>query len=296
MHDPVRVVVNPAAGRGRALRLLPDIRAVLDNRKIDHTVSISAGPGEPETFAREASAAGAPAVIAVGGDGLAGMVANGLTGTPTPLALVPGGTGDDFARALGLSRRRPLEVLDLLTPDPRPRVIDLGRVSTAHLRRYFVAVASAGFDAEVAAAANEIGRGGRAKYVLALVKTLRRFRPLTLDVTVDGTHSSSSAMLIAIGNGPTYGGGMRVTPGARIDDGELEACIVRSLGTARFLSTFPRVYRGTHVRHPKVTMLHGGRFEIEADRPTPVFADGEAVGELPAIVEIVPEALRVLSP
>ncbi|MEX0991984.1 MAG: diacylglycerol kinase family protein [Actinomycetota bacterium] len=295
MRGPISVVVNPAAGRGRALKLLPELRALLAARGIEHVVSVSASPQEPEILARTAAEAGTTAVIAVGGDGLAGMVANGLAGSSTALGVVPAGTGDDFARALGLSRRRPLEGLDLLTDALRPRTVDLGLVSTAERSRYFVAVASAGFDAEVAAVANRIRGGGRIRYVLALLRTLQRFRPLSLDVVVDGARSSLPAMLIAIGNGPTYGGGMRVTPGARIDDGELEACLVRALGRARFLATFPRVYRGTHVRHPKVTMLHGQRFEVTSDRRTPVFADGEAVGVLPATVEVVPGALRVLS-
>ncbi len=294
MSEPTVVVVNPAAGRGRALRLVPEVRAGLKRRHIPHIVHVSRGPHEPEEIAREAAEGGAPALVAIGGDGLAGMVANGLTGSSTALALIPGGTGDDFARTLGLSRRRPLEALDLLA-DPHPRIVDLGLVTIGEFRRYFVAVASAGFDAEVAQVANGIRHGGRMKYVLALFKTLRRFEPLDLEVVVDGARSSVPAMLIAIGNGPTYGGGMQVTPGARIDDGELEACVVRALGRGRFLATFPRVYRGNHVRHPKVAMLHGQRFEVSADRPTRVFADGESVGGLPATFEVVPDALRVLS-
>jgi diacylglycerol kinase (ATP) len=161
-----------------------------------------------------------------------------------------------------------------------------------------VNVAGAGFDSEVNEIANSMRTRvqGTAKYVAAVFKTLRRFAPATFEVSVDGDRSSLSGMLIAVGNGRSYGGGMHVCPAASLTDGILDVCVVGGMSKGAFLRAFPRVFRGTHVTHPKVTMRRGGKIEIAADRPFDVYADGEPAGPLPAVFEVVERALKVAVP
>lgn len=291
------VVANPASGRGRGGRVIPRVERLLSSLAVDHEILISAGPDDPERMAREAARGGAEVVAALGGDGLAGMVANGLVGTPTALAVIPTGTGNDFACNLGLHRRRPVEAAALLR-DPSITSIDVGRITAGPRTRHYVNVAGAGFDSEVNELANrwQTRLSGAPKYVAAVLRTLVRFSPGQFEVTVDGEQQTIPAMMIAVGNGPAYGGGMRICPDASLTDGILEVCVVGSMGRGEFLSNFPRVFRGTHVHHPKVTMLRGSRVEVRADRAFQVYADGEHVGPVPAVFQVLPGALRVVVP
>jgi len=236
-------------------------------------------------------------VAAMGGDGMTGMVGAALVGTDTALGVIPTGTGNDFARFIGLSRKKPLEAVRVLA-DPEIRSIDAVRVTGGGREERFVNVAGAGFDSEVTETANEMTWKvqGTAKYVVAVVRTLRRFTAAQFEVTVDGRSRSLSGMLIAVGNGQSYGGGMKVVPNASLTDGLLEVCVVGGMSKGQFLRAFPKVFRGTHVTHPKVTMLRGARVEISADRGFDVYADGERSVPLPAVFEAMPGALKVAVP
>ena len=262
-----------------------------------HRVHISAGPGEPEQLARDAALSGSDIVVALGGDGLVGMVANGLIGTDSAMAVVPGGNANDFSRALGLDRKRPLGSLGLLA-DPRFIDVDAVRVSTSRAIQHYVGVAAVGFDSAVNEAANSMDTRltGTAKYVAAVFRTLRSFVPADFEIVTDGRSHQMRAMMVALGNCRSYGGGMRVCPDASLSDGELEVCIIGAMGRAEFLRAFPSVFRGAHVSHPKVTMLRGKQVQIRADRAAQVYADGEQVGPLPAAFEVLPRAIKVVVP
>jgi diacylglycerol kinase (ATP) len=180
--------------------------------------------------------------------------------------------------------------------DPSTRDIDVVRVTAGAETRHYVNIAGAGFDSEVNETANAmtVNLGASVTYVAALVKTLRRFRPAAFRLQVDDQHLDAAAMLVVIGNGTSYGGGMRVLPDARMNDGVLDVCVVTAMGKGAFLRSFPKVFRGSHVSHPNVVMLRGRGVKAEADRRVDVYADGERVGPLPAVFEIVPGALRVV--
>jgi diacylglycerol kinase (ATP) len=225
------------------------------------------------------------------------MVGAALVGTETALGVIPTGTGNDFARFIGINRKKPIDAVAALV-DPDIRAIDAVRVSGGGREERFINVAGAGFDSEVNETANNMKwkAQGTAKYVAAVVGTLRRFTPAQFEVTVDGEHRSLSGMLIAVGNGESYGGGMRVAAGASLTDGQLEVCVVGGMSRSAFLRAFPKVFRGTHVTHPKVTMLRGARVEISSDRPFDVYADGERSVPLPAVFEVLPGSLKVAFP
>jgi diacylglycerol kinase (ATP) len=289
----VVVVANPTAGGGRAGTLIGRVTAELHALGIDHRVRVSESAQDLERVARSEAEAGAEVVAVLGGDGSVGAAANGLAGTGAALAVLPGGTGDDFAKAIGAGR---LEAATRLLAVPDVRSVDLLHVTAGAERRYVANIAGAGFDSEVNETANStsIRLGGTATYIAAVLTTLRRFVPAHYELEIDGDRSAIDAMLVVVGNSRRYGGGMRVLPAASIDDGLLDVCVVAALSTASFLRAFPRVFRGTHVGHPKVTMYRASRVVVSANRRIQVYGDGERIGPLPAIFEIRPRALRLI--
>lgn len=292
----VALVANPSAGRGRGARLLPKVEALLRSLDVPHRTFVSRDGADAERLAREAAEAGATVVAALGGDGHLGNCANGVIGTGAALATIPAGSGNDFAKHLGIDPRDPLRATRLLR-EPSLRRVDVVRAATPERERYFVNVGGVGFDSEVNLLANRTRfLSGTARYVYAVFVTLARFHPGSFGLRVDGEEHRFRAMMVAVANGSTYGGGMRVCPQAREDDGLLDVCVVTEIGKWEFVKTFPKVFRGRHVEHPAVRLLRGAQAEVSADRPFQVFADGEHVGGVPVTFTVVPGALSVVVP
>jgi diacylglycerol kinase (ATP) len=287
------VVANPTAGRGKAGRLIGRADATLRELRLDHRVLVTESPEEMERTCRGAADDGAEIVAVIGGDGTVSCAANGLLGTPAALAVLPAGTGDDFATAIGA---RKFDAAVRLLASPRTVAIDVVRVTAGATVRHFVNIAGAGFDSEVNETANAmtLNLGGTGTYVAALLKTLSRFSPAHYEVRIDDEALSFDAMLVVVGSGISYGGGMKVLPHASMVDGRLDVCVVESLSKTAFLRAFPKVFTGSHERHPKVKLLTAERVSVEANRKIQVYADGERVGPLPAVFEIVPGALQVV--
>src|SRR5437867_1554604 len=292
----VAVVANPSSGRGKGARLIPQVDSLLSSLGVDHTTLTSRTAADPERMAREAASDGAEVVVALGGDGHVGNVANGVIGTEAALAVIPAGTGNDFARHLGLDRKDPLAAARLLS-SPSTRLIDVVRVAFDEGERYFVNVAGTGFDSQVNEHANHVKLlKGTLKYVYSTFVTLARFKPGQFRIVIDGDERTVGGMLVAVGNAVSYGGGMKVTPDARMDDGVLDLCILGAVPKFEFVRTFPKVCSGKHVTHQSVQMLRCRRIEMSADRPLEVYGDGERFGRLPATFTVVPGALPVVAP
>jgi len=287
------VVANPAAGNGKAGKVIGKLEHLLAEAAIPHEIVLSTSGADLEERARAAAADGAARVGCLGGDGTVGLAANALISTDVTLTVFPSGTADDFAHAIGL---RSLEGAVRACADGPTVRIDTAKVTTPQASRRFVAIGSCGFDSEVNEAANamRVRMGSTGTYVAAVVKTLSRFTPALFTIDVDGVVHSGPHMLVAVGNSTSYGGGMKVTPDASVVDGQLDACMLGALGKGAFLRAFPRVFRGTHVTHPAVTMARGKRIEIETDRQVMVYADGERVGPTPATFEVEPSSLSVV--
>ncbi len=235
-------------------------------------------------------------LVVVGGDGMAHLAADLLAGSDVPLAIVAAGTGNDNARELGLPLDDPEAAAALVVTGCRRRV-DLGRVQvTGRAPRHFLGVLGGGFDSVVASRAQRMRwpRGPR-RYDLAVLLELPRFRPIPYVVTVDERRLETEAMLVAVGNGPAFGGGMRICPDARYDDGLLEVCLVHAVSIPRFLRIYPSVFGGTHVRQPEVEVLRGSRVRLEASGVVSQ-ADGEPFLPLPLQVDVARRALTVLTP
>jgi diacylglycerol kinase (ATP) len=287
------VVVNPTAGDGKAGRLIGRVAKTLKEIGIDHEIRVSGSAAELENLAREAAEQGARIVAVLGGDGSVNLAVNGLSGSGSALAILPAGTGDDFAKAIGAGK---LDAATRLLADPKTVNVDLIEVAAgAEIRRY-INVAGTGFDSAVEETASAMRRrlGARGHYALATIKTLPRFVPAGFHLEIDGRSLDVDAMLVVVGNSYAYGGGMRVLPQASVTDGELDVCVVSAMGKGAFLRAFPKVYVGKHATHPKVTMLKGRELKVEANRRMLVFADGERVGSLPAVFKVLPNALPVV--
>lgn len=289
----VVVVANPTAGQGKAGRLIGKADAILHALRVEHEVRVSGSGGDLEATARRAAEDGARIVAVLGGDGTVSLGANGVLGTDAALAVIPAGTGDDFAKVIGAGK---FDAAVRLLANPKIVPIDVVSLTAGVEHRHFVNIAGAGFDSEVTETANAMTMrlGGTGTYLAAVVKTLSRFSPAHYELTVDGETVSVDAMLAVVGNGMQYGGGMKVLPEARVDDGLLDVCIVEALSRAAFLRAFPRVFTGSHGRHPKVRMMRGTTVTVEANRKMLVYADGERVGPLPATFQVRPGALPVV--
>ncbi|HHW14625.1 MAG TPA: diacylglycerol kinase family lipid kinase [Firmicutes bacterium] len=289
-----RIVVNPTAGRGAAGRRWPAVAAELDRLGLDYEPHFTVGPGDATEVARRAASEGFDAVVAAGGDGTLSEVVNGLVGTGRLLGILPMGSGNDFALAAGIGPG-PFAAAQLLA-SPVPRLVDLGRVDG----RYFINVASAGMDAEIARLMNEDLRylRGTTAYLAATIATLFRFRPAPVRLELDGVVHELEAVLVAVANGQYYGGGMNITPRAVLDDGLLDVCAVGALGRLEFLRAFPSVFRGEHLSHPKISTFRARRVVLypAGERPLLVQADGEIIGALPQEFVVEPAALTILGP
>lgn len=294
----VVVIVNPVAGRGLGMRLVPRLEHLVreaiaaTTQACEVRVALTSVTTDAESLAREAVAHGADLVVAAGGDGTLNGVVNAVAGTSVGIAQIPLGTGNDFARALGVPRS-PHEAVRLLR-DGRIAQMDVG---VADGRR-FLNVAGCGFDAAVAEQMNRRRRwlSGTPAYVLTVLATLARYRPVPMRIRVDETTIETPAMLCAVANGTGYGGGMRIAPEARWDDGLLDVCVVKAVGKLEFLRAFPRVFRGNHTTHPKVIMLRGKTVHVESAWPVPALLDGELAGNTPVQFAVEPRALRFVVP
>jgi diacylglycerol kinase (ATP) len=285
-------VVNPVAGSGRALRVWEALRLRVHGLS-DWECATTERPGHARELASAASANGCTRVVVFGGDGTVCEAANGLVHSATALAIVPLGTGNDTARNLGV----PLDATAAagLAARGHARLIDLGHLETSRTRMYFANVAGFGFDAEVAWRVTRIPRliGGTLPYVAGVLQTLWQFRSPRMSINVDGkVIIDGRTFMVAVANCPSYGGGMRIAPDARHDDGALDICVVSDLSRLEILRMVPKLYTGGHAGHPAVRLLRGHTVTAESLDAVRCHADGEVVGTLPATFGIVPNALR----
>lgn len=295
--ESVALIANPRAGGGRALGIARTAQARLQAAGIDADLLAPAGLDDlPAAVAR---AQGRTAVIACGGDGTVHQILQHVQGTDLPLGILPTGTGNDIARSLGVPLADVEEWVGLTAPLLRAgttRAVDLARLETGGDTVWSLAVTSIGFDSSVNERADRMQRvSGTSRYVVAVLAELAALRSHPVTLTADGEILHGDTTLVAIGNGPTYGGGMRICPDARLDDGLLHVTWVDAAPRRTILRVFPQIFSGRHVDHPMVRTLRARRIVVEA--PTAVaYTDGERVGPASLTITAVPEALRVVAP
>ncbi|WP_326751815.1 diacylglycerol kinase [Streptomyces hirsutus] len=296
MTSEITLFVNPAAGRGRGARAALPAASALRAAGFSVRTVLGEDAADALVRARDAVEKGTGALVAVGGDGMANLALQAVVGTGTPLGLIAVGSGNDFARSLGMPLKEPAAagrmIADALKCG-RVRDIDLGRVGD----RWFGTVLASGFDSRVNDRGNRMRLpAGRFKYDLAMVAELTALRPIPYRITLDdGDVREVEATLVAVGNGASYGGGMRICPGADLTDGLFDVTVVGGFGRATLLRVFPTVYRGTHVGRPEVSVFRASRVELAAEEVTG-YADGEPLGPLPLTASCVRGAVRVVGP
>lgn len=287
---PVTLLVNPVAGAGRARAALPGVSAALDAAGWAVAVVTTEGIAHAVEAAAAAVRQGRW-VVTLGGDGLAGRVAGAVAGAGGVLGVLPGGRGNDFTRVLGLPRDPVAAARALATATVR--AVDLGEVAGTA----FLGIASVGFDSVVQRmTATTRLRLGQGVYAYAALRALASWRHLDFDLILDGAPRHLHGWTVAVANSGVYGGGMRLAPGASLDDGELDVVELGATSRMRFLATFPSVFRGTHVSSPAVRITRARAVRISAPAGLVVYADGDPAGTLPVDVLVRPAALRVLVP
>jgi YegS/Rv2252/BmrU family lipid kinase len=291
------VVVNPAAGGGRTARVWPRLAGVLAATLPAEHVE-TRGPGDGERLAREAAAAGAPLVVAVGGDGTLNEVVNGVrgAGTPTTVGAVLTGRGCDAGRNFGVPRDPAAAVRALA--DGRDARFDLGRAEWADGRRRWFAISSgAGFDAAVARRAAAFRARGAVSYVVAVIASLHAHRPAPAVLDVDGVRDAPAPITLAVAaNGKYFGGGMKIAPDADAADGALDLVVVGAVGRLELLWWLPSIFSGRHLAHPRIGVRRVRRVTIDAPAPLPTHVDGEPVGQTPVTLTVEPGALCLRVP
>jgi YegS/Rv2252/BmrU family lipid kinase len=289
---PVLLLVNPAASGGRAREIAAVARAELQLMGVEHRVVESRDLAHARDEAKAAAAKG-QLVAACGGDGFIGTVAGAVRDTDGALAIIPGGRGNDYARVVGipnepraaarLALTGPEKLMDIATCDGKP----------------FVCIASCGFDSDANRIANETKVvKGNLVYLYAALRALWEWKPATFAVTVDGRRHQVTGYSVAVGNSKAYGGGMYALPDAELDDGELDGGFCSdALSKFAFVTrVLPRIFKGTHVKLDAFTVLRGKQFEVSADRPFTMYADGDPIGDLPCTIVVEPSSLRVVVP
>ena len=279
------VLSNPASGGGAGQRYRELTLELLKERSIPFRDITSSSYTAAQEELRRSLNDQIKGVIVVGGDGMVHLAVQELASSKIPLALVPAGTGNDFARTLGLNLEKPLENLKVALLRS-PEAVDLGVVND----RFFAEILSTGFDSIVNERANSFKRiKGRMKYNIAILLVLSTFKPKTYRFRIDGITFESKAMLIAVSNGQSYGGGMRITPDASINDAQFDVMILGPVSRFEFLRVFPKVFTGKHVSHPAVKILKGKEVDIDSDAIA--YADGERIGDLPIRARVAPQSL-----
>ncbi|GAB3146147.1 YegS/Rv2252/BmrU family lipid kinase [Micromonospora sonneratiae] len=294
---PVAVLANPAAGRGRYRALLPTVLERLGTAGREVRLLDARTVDEAQAACRTAVHDGAAAVVTVGGDGTVHVALQAVAGTGVAFGPVPAGTGNDFAVETGFPAD-PLAAVDVITAalaTGRTRPVDLARTTSAEGgERWYGAVLAAGFDAIVNERANRMRwpRGPR-RYDIAILVELARLRPRRYTLRLDDVEHQLDAVLVAVGNCASYGGGMRICPAADPTDGLLDVVVAGAVGRGTLVRIKPRVYRGTHVEHPQVHSYRARTVELQADGIV-AYADGERLAQLPVTVTAVPGALHLL--
>ncbi|MDE2125835.1 MAG: YegS/Rv2252/BmrU family lipid kinase [Armatimonadetes bacterium] len=292
----VTVIWNPQAGGGRSASRLGELQAAIGARAgaISWRIAPTLGAGCGADLAAAAAQSGSAIVAAAGGDGTCCEVLNGLMRASVPrpaLAVLPMGTGNDFARTLGIGSLD--HAAETMFAGQRKR-IDAGCVNGF----WFLNAAGCGFDAVVAEGVRSMPRSlpGKWAYIFAAAVALPRFSPVTTVLVTEAERIETRCMLCTVANARNYGGGMMIAPDAKVDDGELDICVLGEIGRIQFVRAFPSVFRGRHVNHPKVRMIRSATISITMNPVAPLLVDGDVIGTTPAQFSVVPKAIEVLAP
>ena len=287
---PLTLLVNPSSAGGKTLKLLPRVEAALDARRAVFRVEKTRSLDHGVELALRAIELGEIPVV-VSGDGLLGAIGGAMAGSETPLGLIPGGRGNDLARALGIPTD-PEAAVDVVLAG-RTRTIDVGEANG----KRFLGIVSVGFDSECNRVANETHfLRGNWVYAYSMMRTLIGWKPARFTIADGGERKRITGYFVAVANNSVYGGGMYIAPEAKLDDGEFDVVSIGEGGKLSFLLGLRDVLKGEHLAKEEVSVFRTQRLELEASRPFPVYADGDHLTDLPVSLRVLPHSLSILVP
>jgi diacylglycerol kinase (ATP) len=299
----VRVIVNPAAGAGKTGRLWPRIMSLFKEHGLRFDHDITEAPGHAIELAKAAANNGYDVIVSVGGDGTINEIVNGLYASgnikDALLGIISTGTGGDYIRTAGIPRKYEDACRRFIQPEKR--TVDLGVVEYAknggREERLFVNFAGMGFDAEIVRRTTQQFKmlGALLSYLMGTFATLVSYANKPISLKVDGVEEERRVCTVIMNNGKYGGGGMFTAPGADLDDGLFDVLVVGDLSKPDLLRSLPRIYKGTHLTHPKVNLKKAKQIEVKSlDGKMHLQADGELLGEVPARFRILPGALNII--
>lgn len=291
-------IINPAAGKGKTLRLVPVIEKIFEERKEDEFfIEITKGTSHATEIAKKYSEIGEYRIYSVGGDGTLNEVLNGMANSSSSLAVIPSGTGNDFIKSIyKYGKNEKVEDILLKVVNGKEKHIDLCEVND----RYFINIASIGFDAEVAYNTIKLKRlpfiSGQLAYILGIMLTLFNYKSYSLTLDIDGRIIKLEGLLAAVANGNYYGGGINVAPEAIVDDGLFDICAIEKVSRLKILRLFPKVIKGTHAEIKEVSFYSGRRVKITSTDEIAFNIDGEITKGREAEFKIIDNGIRIVCP
>lgn len=287
-------IVNPAAGKGRTLKLIPEIKEYCDNHGLIYEIAVTEYPGHATEIANVHSSSQTLRIYSVGGDGTLNEVLNGMVKSGSSLAVIPCGSGNDFIRSI-VGEDIPKDIVRL-TVEGSERLIDYAMVND----KYFINITSLGFDAEVAFQTIRYKKWplitGKMAYILGILSTILICKNHPMELKLDHEDLSGKTLLIAVGNGKYYGGGILALPEAEIDDGLFDICYVEAMSRLNILRLFPKYMKGQHNSIKGVHQYRSKKVEIKLTKPLPMNRDGEIILSQNAVFELFPKELPFVFP
>ncbi len=288
MTRDIALLTNPTAGKGKGARARGAVLEKLRSGGLSVRDLSGESADEALDLARSAIQDGVEALVVLGGDGMVHLGVQAVAETGIPMGIIPAGTGNDVARYFDIPRKDPVAAAEIVIKGDT-RQVDLAKSGA----KYFATVLCAGFDEMVNERANRMTwPKGQMRYNLATLSELRVFRPLPYTLDLDGEQLKLDAMMVSVGNGPSFGGGLRIAEGAQLDDGMLDVVIIKPMSRGSLVRTYPKLFKGTHTSHPQYEHHLVRSITIAAPGIT-TYADGERFGDLPLTVECAPGALIV---
>jgi len=290
----VLFIVNPIAGKGNAAKEATRIKEVMDGiKEVEYNIEFTERPGHAMKLAKSGVAMGYDIIYAVGGDGTVNEVMNGLVGTDCAMGVIPAGSGNDFARSLGIHKDTEKAITE--TINGAKKYIDIGIIN----ERYFVNIASVGFDAEVVLATQK-AKGyflsGSAAYIVGLISTIFMRKADRLKMKIGHEEFERETLLVAVANGKYYGGGMMAAPEAILDDGLFDVCLIDRVSKTRMLLLFPKFMKGQHGKLKEVSFYKTREVWIESSKPISVNVDGEVFKDMKVHFKLIDKGLLVAFP
>lgn len=286
------VIVNPVAGK--TCKYWPAIKDVLREGEFDFEVQFTEERGHATTVAREAN--GYDRIVSVGGDGTLNEIVNGIMGSDIVVSVVPTGTGNDFVKSAGLFTDHITAARHVSTENIKK--VDVGSLVYEGGKRYFIGVAGMGFDGLVSKTTSRVDKpkAGTVPYVLGILKHLAEYKSVEVSLTVDDVTIEQKVMFVDVANGKYVGCGMTIAPHAEVDDGIFDVIIIGNLGRIESLIQLPTLYRGTHLKNPRVGFLRGEHVELHSEDSLSIHVEGEYIGQTPAVFDIHKKSLKICAP